>query len=130
MDNRQNTLTMRTYVEVGGWVDINLSAGAPGCGEDAPEPLAARRSLLIRPPDKTYENHGALVPFARTQWGRYGLRGWKAETGANAAAGTAGANVGTQFIDGIAVYQITESGLMASADISGTKYWKHKKLNR
>ena len=56
-------------------------------------------------------------------------KGWKAETGANAAAGTAGANVGTAFIDGIAVYQITESGLMASADISGTKYSKHKKLN-
>ena len=56
-------------------------------------------------------------------------QGWKAETGANAAAGTAGANVGTGFIDGIAVYQITEKGLMASADISGTKYSIHKKLN-
>lgn len=56
-------------------------------------------------------------------------KGWKAETGANAAAGTAGANVGTQFINGIAVYQITESGLMASADISGTKYKVDKDLN-
>ncbi len=56
-------------------------------------------------------------------------KGWKAESGANAAAGTAGANVGTQFRDGIAVYQITESGLMASADISGTKYSLDKKLN-
>ena len=55
--------------------------------------------------------------------------GWKAETAANAAAGSAGANVGTAFIDGIAVYQITEAGLMASADISGTKYSIHKKLN-
>ena len=57
-------------------------------------------------------------------------KGWKAESGANAAAGTAGANVGTQFRDGIAVYQITESGLMASADISGTKYSLDKKLNK
>ena len=56
-------------------------------------------------------------------------KGWKAESGANAAAGTAGANVGTQFRDGVAVYQITESGLMASADISGTKYSVDKKLN-
>ncbi len=56
-------------------------------------------------------------------------KGWKAEAGANAAAGTKGANVGTQFINGIATYQITESGLMASADISGTKYSKYKKLN-
>ena len=56
-------------------------------------------------------------------------KGWKAETGANAAAGTAGANAGTAFIDGIAVYQITEAGLMASADVSGTKYSYDKKLN-
>ena len=56
-------------------------------------------------------------------------KGWKAETGANAAAGTAGANVGAQFKNGVAVYQITESGLMASADISGTKYKVDKKLN-
>ena len=56
-------------------------------------------------------------------------QGWKAETGANAAAGTKGANVGTGFVNGIAVYQITEKGLMASADISGTKYSIDKKMN-
>jgi lipid-binding SYLF domain-containing protein len=56
-------------------------------------------------------------------------KGWKAESGANAAAGTAGANAGTTFVNGIAVYQITEAGLMASADISGTKYSVDKKLN-
>jgi lipid-binding SYLF domain-containing protein len=55
--------------------------------------------------------------------------GWKAESSANAAAGTAGANAGTGFIDGIAVFQVTEAGLMASADISGTKYSIDKKLN-
>ena len=57
-------------------------------------------------------------------------KGWKAETGARAAAGTEGANVGATFTDGIAIYQITEKGLMASADISGTKYWKNEKLNK
>jgi len=56
-------------------------------------------------------------------------QGWKAESGATAAAGTAGAGAGTNFI-GIAVYQITESGLMASADISGTKYSVDEKLNQ
>ncbi len=56
-------------------------------------------------------------------------KGWQAESGANAAAGTAGANVGTEFNNGIAVYQITESGLMASADVSGTKYSIDKDLN-
>jgi len=56
-------------------------------------------------------------------------KGWKADTSAGAAAGKASAGVETQFQDGIAYYQITEKGLIASADIAGTKYWKHKKLN-
>jgi lipid-binding SYLF domain-containing protein len=62
---------------------------------------------------------------------RFIEKGWKAETGATAAAGTAGAGAGagTTFINGIAVYQITEAGLMASADISGTKSILDKDLN-
>ena len=56
-------------------------------------------------------------------------KGWKADTSAGAAAGSAAAGVEAQFQDGIAYYQITEKGLIASADIAGTKYYKHKKLN-
>jgi lipid-binding SYLF domain-containing protein len=55
--------------------------------------------------------------------------GWEAEASANAVAGPAGANAGTAFRNGMAVYQFTEGGLMLQADISGTKYWKSKKLN-
>ena len=56
-------------------------------------------------------------------------KGWQADASANAAAGTAGANAGTSFRNGLAIYQITDKGLMLQADISGTKYWKNKKLN-
>jgi len=56
-------------------------------------------------------------------------KGWKAEGSANAVAGTAGANAQTNFTNGMAFYQLTEGGLMLQADISGTKYWKNKKLN-
>jgi lipid-binding SYLF domain-containing protein len=56
-------------------------------------------------------------------------KGWKADASAQAAAGTDGANATTGFVNGIAVWQVTEKGLMASADISGTRYWKNKKLN-
>ena len=56
-------------------------------------------------------------------------KGWKADSSAGAAAGTASADAAAQFQNGLAYYQITESGLIASADIAGTKYWKHKKLN-
>lgn len=56
-------------------------------------------------------------------------KGWKADASAQAAAGTDGANATTGFVNGIAVWQITEKGLMASADVTGTKYWKNNKLN-
>jgi lipid-binding SYLF domain-containing protein len=55
--------------------------------------------------------------------------GWQAETSATAAAGTKGKAVSASFIHGVAIYQITNKGLMAQADVSGTKFWKSKKLN-
>ena len=56
-------------------------------------------------------------------------KGWQADATAQAAAGTAGAGAQTGFVNGIAIYQLSDAGLMASADIAGTKYWKNKKLN-
>ena len=56
-------------------------------------------------------------------------KGWQADASAQAAAGTAGVGGQTGFVNGIAIYQITDKGLIASADISGTKYWQNKKLN-
>mgnify|MGYP001815756321 CR=1 FL=1 len=56
-------------------------------------------------------------------------QGWQADAGASAVAGKAGAEVKTDFVNGMAIYQVTDTGLMAHADIAGTKYWKNKKLN-
>ena len=56
-------------------------------------------------------------------------KGWQADTSAQAAAGNKGVNAGSSFRNGVAYYQITDKGLMAYADITGTKYWKNKKLN-
>ncbi len=55
--------------------------------------------------------------------------GFKAEAQANAVAGKAGVNAATGFTNGMAVYQLTEAGLMLQADISGTRYWKWAELN-
>jgi len=55
--------------------------------------------------------------------------GWQADAGATASAGTSAAEVKTNFVNGLAIYQMTEKGLMANADIAGTKYWKNDKLN-
>jgi lipid-binding SYLF domain-containing protein len=51
-------------------------------------------------------------------------KGWQADTQAGAAAGNKGAAAKTTFHDGMAVFVRTKKGLMASADVSGTKYWK------
>ncbi len=56
-------------------------------------------------------------------------KGWAADASAQAAAGTEGANATAGFVNGVAVFQITDKGLIASADIAGTKYWKNDKLN-
>ena len=56
-------------------------------------------------------------------------KGWQADAGATAAAGKNAAEVKTGFVNGLAIYQMTEKGLMANADIAGTKYWKNDKLN-
>ena len=57
-------------------------------------------------------------------------KGWQADAGATASAGKNAAEVKTDFSNGLAIYQITDKGLMALADIAGTKYWKNKKLNK
>jgi len=55
--------------------------------------------------------------------------GWQGDASANAVAGVAGANTNASFTQGIVIYQLTDSGLMLKADVSGTKYWVDKKLN-
>jgi lipid-binding SYLF domain-containing protein len=55
--------------------------------------------------------------------------GWDASASANAVAGRAGANAEASFQNGLATYTLTEAGLMLQADLSGTKYWKSRKLN-
>jgi lipid-binding SYLF domain-containing protein len=57
-------------------------------------------------------------------------KGWQAGASAQAAAADKGANAGATFKNGVAFYQLKDKGLMASADISGTKYWKNDDLNR
>jgi lipid-binding SYLF domain-containing protein len=69
-----------------------------------------------------FQDKGTFVNFVE--------HGWQADAGATAAAGTEGVNTATGFINGLALFKLTDAGLMAAADIAGTKYWKNKKLNR
>jgi lipid-binding SYLF domain-containing protein len=55
--------------------------------------------------------------------------GWTADASATVVGGNAGASVAGDFNNGIALFKLNEKGLAVNADVSGTKYWKDKKLN-
>jgi len=56
--------------------------------------------------------------------------GWQADASAGAVGGTEGVGHQSGFVNGMSIFMLTDKGLMASADIAGTKYWKNKKLNK
>ena len=93
----------RTYMQVG--------TGGVGFG------LGGQKSYLVM----LFESAEAFNNFLD--------KGWQADGSAQAAAGTAGANANTTFRDGVAIYNLTKKGLVASADITGTKFWIDEKLN-
>lgn len=68
-----------------------------------------------------FENAAKLDAFTKG--------GWDSAATAQAAAGTSGAQVASSFFDGVAYYQIGRRGLMASADVSGTRFWYADELN-
>jgi lipid-binding SYLF domain-containing protein len=55
--------------------------------------------------------------------------GWDGTAAAKAVAGSDAAGAASGFIDGAAVYTLGEKGLMASADVSGTRFWVDEDLN-
>jgi lipid-binding SYLF domain-containing protein len=67
-----------------------------------------------------FENQDRLAKFL--------AGGWDSSATAEAVAGQEGVAFRSSFIDGVAIYQITDKGLMAQADISGTKFWVNDEL--
>ena len=55
--------------------------------------------------------------------------GWQAQGSASGTAGTAQGGAQTAFVNGMAIYQISSTGLMANVDLTGSKYFKDKDLN-
>ena len=56
-------------------------------------------------------------------------KGWQATGNVNATAGKVNVSGQTGFVNGLAIYQISGTGLMANVNVSGTKYFKDKELN-
>ena len=71
-----------------------------------------------------FHNRSTMNKFINSGW-EFG-----AHADAAAKAGNKGGAVGGEvLIDGITVYQLTESGLALQATVKGTKYWKDSELN-
>lgn len=56
-------------------------------------------------------------------------KGWQADATAGATLGKATLEAQAKFTNGMAYYQISETGIMLDADITGTKYWRSRELN-
>jgi lipid-binding SYLF domain-containing protein len=56
--------------------------------------------------------------------------GWDSAAAAKATAGKDSAGAASDFFDDQIIYTLSDKGLMASADVSGTKYWADEDLNK
>lgn len=55
--------------------------------------------------------------------------GWEAGTAANANFGRNSLDAQVRFVNGMALFQLAETGINLSVDVTGTKYWKDGDLN-
>jgi lipid-binding SYLF domain-containing protein len=56
--------------------------------------------------------------------------GWDSAAAAKATAGSSAAGAQSDFFEGQKIYTLSDKGLMASADVSGTKFWADDDLNK
>ncbi len=68
-----------------------------------------------------FENKQAFERFVNS--------GWEAGTAANANFGRNSIDAQVRFVDGMALFQLADTGINLSADVTGTKYWKDSALN-
>jgi lipid-binding SYLF domain-containing protein len=75
------------------------------------------------------QRYGLVVLFeTEDRLSKFVAGGWDSSATAEAVAGQEGVAFRSSFIDGMAIFQVTEKGLMAWADVSGTKFWVNEEL--
>jgi lipid-binding SYLF domain-containing protein len=76
------------------------------------------------------ENYKLIMLFENEDvYERFVDGAWTAGASAQAAAGRDGAASVAKFVNGVAVYHVTDKGVIAQADITGVKFWPSDKLN-
>lgn len=72
---------------------------------------------------------GLFLFETESAFNRFINKGWQADATAGATLGKTSLEAQAKFTNGMAYYQISETGVMLDADLTGTKYWKSKELN-
>lgn len=76
------------------------------------------------------ENYKLVILFENDDvYERFVDGQWSAGTSAQAAAGRDGAAAVGKFNNGVAVYHLTDKGVIAQADVTGVKFWPSDRLN-
>jgi lipid-binding SYLF domain-containing protein len=76
------------------------------------------------------ENYKFIILFENEEVYKRFIDGeWSAGATAQAAAGHDGAAVVGKFNNGVAVYHVTDKGLIAQADVQGVRFWPSDRLN-
>lgn len=73
-----------------------------------------------------FHNKKALDNFVEYGWDFSGQADAAAKSGDKGGEGSVAGTV----VNGVSIYQLTESGLALQATLQGTKYWKSGKLNK
>ena len=76
------------------------------------------------------ENYKLVMLFENEDTYRRFIDGeWSAGASAQAAAGEDGKAAVAKFANGVAVYHLTDKGVIAQVDVSGVKFWPSDRLN-
>jgi lipid-binding SYLF domain-containing protein len=93
--------------------NVFMHLGAAGVGVGGG--LENYRMVLLFEDEETYD------AFVEGQW--------DGSISAQAAAGAQGAAAEEQFVDGVRIFRLTDSGLIAQVDVSGLRFWRSERLN-
>jgi lipid-binding SYLF domain-containing protein len=76
------------------------------------------------------ENYKLVILFENEDvYERFVDGAWTAGASAQAAARGDGAATVGKFVNGVAVYHLTDKGVIAQADVTGVKFWPSDRLN-
>jgi lipid-binding SYLF domain-containing protein len=128
------------YGKAGGYAVFRVTKAGLGVSGAGGQGVAVNKSSGAR----MYMNMGAAgagLTFGATRYdivilfetvdrmNAFTTGGWDSAATAQAAAGSEKAGASASFFEGVAYFQVSDKGLMASADVSGTRFWASEDLN-